>query len=133
LAKPDHSRPVVLDATAILAVLFNEPGSDAILPLLEHATVSAVNLAEVHAQLLRRGVKADMAWKSLQDLGVEVCLFDARQARLAGDLATTSRGTPLSLGDRACLALAITRKSTVYTTNAAWRKLGLDIEMETIP
>lgn len=133
MAKPDHSRPVVLDATAILAVLFNEPGSDAILPLLQHAAVSTVNLAEVHAQLLRRGVNADLAWKSLQQLGVEVCLFDAGQARLAGELATTSRGTPLSLGDRACLALALQRKATVYTTNAAWRKLGLEIEVETIP
>ena len=80
-------------------------------------------------------VASMLTWlgRVFSNLGVEVCLFDAGQARLAGELATTSRGTPLSLGDRACLALALQRKATVYTTNAAWRKLGLEIEVETIP
>jgi PIN domain nuclease of toxin-antitoxin system len=38
----------------------------------------------------------------------------------------------LSLGDRACLALAIRRKATVYTTDAAWKNLNLGIEVEVI-
>jgi PIN domain nuclease of toxin-antitoxin system len=132
LARPLDGRQVVLDATAILAVLFNEPGSEQVLPVLQNAAVSAVNLAELYAQLLRRGVKPDLAWKSLQDLGLEVCPFDAEQARVAGELAEPSRDSHLSFGDRACLALGVQRKAAVYTTNAAWKRLELGVEMEVI-
>jgi ribonuclease VapC len=126
------ARQVVLDATAILAVLFSEPGSDAVLPLLQNSAVSAMNLAEVHAQLLRRGVKADLAWKSLQDLGIEICPFNEEHARLAGELGGASRRITLSGGDRACLALAIARRATVYTTDAEWERLGLGIDVKVI-
>ena len=58
--------------------------------------------------------------------------FDEVQARLAGELVAQTRPYGLSLGDRACLALAIQRKATVYTTDAAWKKLNLPIEVEVI-
>ena len=132
MAKPVDPRPAVLDATAVLAVLFNEPGADAVLPLLQSAAVSAINLAEVHSHLLRHGVKADLAWKSLQDLDLEICPFDAEQARLAGELVHGTRVLSLSLGDRACLALGIQRKATVYTSDAAWKNFRLGIEVEVI-
>ena len=119
----------VLDSSAILAVLFNEPGSEAVLPLLEGALVSAVNLAEVHGSLLRRGAKADFAWTRVVELGCEVCPFDAEQARLAGELSTR---TGLSAGDRACLALAMEHKATVFTTDRRWKDLELGIEVEVI-
>jgi PIN domain nuclease of toxin-antitoxin system len=122
----------VLDSSAILAVVFNEPGSDAVLPLLEGGLLSAVNLAEVHTRLLLRGVNADFAWQRALALGCEICFFDDQQARLAADLISQTRPYGLSLGDRACLALAIQRKATVYTTNAAWRNLGLGIDVEVI-
>ena len=125
LVKPKDSPPAVLDATAIVAILFGEPGSERVLPLLQNAVVSAVNLAEVHIHLLRRGVKADLAWKGLQDLGVEVFPFDAEQARLASEIEYPA----LPLGDRACLALAILRKATVYTTDQAWKDLDLGMEV----
>lgn len=102
------------------------------MPVLQHALVSAVNLAELHAQLIRRGVQADRAWQSLHDLGVEVFPFDEEQARLAGELAGSARRIALSAGDRACLALAIARKATVYTTNAAWKGLNLGVKAEVI-
>lgn len=123
---------VVLDAPVILAVLFNELGSDAVVPLLEGALVSAVNLAEVHTVLVRRGVEAGVAWRQLLGLGCEVCPMDEEQARIAGDLAGRSRTKELSLGDRACLALAMRRKATAYTTNAEWKTLELDIEIAPI-
>ena len=125
MARPDNSRSAVLDATAMVAILFGEPGNELVLPLLQNAVVSAVNLAEVHMHLLRRGVKADLAWKGLQDLGVEVFPFDAEQARLAGEIEEPA----LPLGDRACLALAILRKAKVYTTDQAWKDLDLGIEV----
>jgi PIN domain nuclease of toxin-antitoxin system len=123
---------VVLDATAILAVLFNEMGSDVLMPLLEGALVSAVNLAEVHAVLVRRGVDADVAWRQLEGLGCAVSPMDAEQARIAGGLVRSTSTYRLSLGDRACLALAIQRKATAYTTNAAWKNLAPGIHVEVL-
>jgi ribonuclease VapC len=120
---------IVLDSSAILAVLFNEPGSEAVLTLLEGALVSTVNLAEVHGSLLRRGAKADFAWTRVVELGCEVCPFDAEQARLAGELSTRAA---LSAGDRACVALAMQHKATVFTTDQRWKNLELGIEVEVI-
>lgn len=122
----------VLDSSAILAVIFNEPGSDVILPLLQGGLLSTVNLAEVHTRLLLRGVGADFAWRRVLDLGCEICLFDGSQARAAGELIAHTRPYGLSLGGRACLALAVERKAPVYTTDAAWKNLALDIDVEVI-
>jgi PIN domain nuclease of toxin-antitoxin system len=122
----------VLDSSAILAVVFSEPGSDVVLPLLQGGLLSTVNLAEVHTRLLLRGVDSDFAWRRVLSFGCEICFFDALQARLAGELVLQTRPHGLSLGDRACLALAIQRKATVYTTNPAWKNLDLGIEVEVI-
>ena len=124
--------PAVLDSSAILAVVFNEPGSDIALPLLQDALLSAVSLAEIHARLLLDGVPSDFAWERILNLGCEVCLFDGEQARIAGDLAGKTRPFGLSLGGRACLALAIQRHATVYTTDRAWKSLALPIDIEVI-
>jgi ribonuclease VapC len=122
----------VLDASAILAVLFNERGSEALVPLLEGALVSTVNMAEVVAQLVRRGVDAERAWRQVLELGCELCPFDEEQARLAGELARQARHNGLSLGSRACLALAKAKQATVYTPNPAWKSLDLGIEVEVV-
>jgi PIN domain nuclease of toxin-antitoxin system len=126
------AKPVVLDATAILAALFNEQGSEAVLKVLHLAAVSAVNLAEVHRYLLNRGVKPNDAWRVLLDLGCEICPFDEQQARFTAELAASSRKMPLSFADRACLALAIARKATVFTIDSAWKNLDLGVDVQVI-
>ena len=122
----------VLDSSAILAVVFNEPGSDVVLPLLQGAFLSTVNLTEIHMRLLLDGVPSDFAWERILNMGCEVCFFDGEQARIAGDLVAKTRPLGLSLGDRACLALAIRRNATVYTTDRAWKSLALPIEIEIV-
>lgn len=122
----------VLDSSAILAVIFDEPGGDDVAPLLQGASVSAVNLTEVYTRLLLRGVPADLAWSRILRLGFEVCPYCEHQARIAAEMIAQARPLGLSLGDRACLALAIERKATVYTTDRAWEKLGLNIEVNVI-
>jgi len=124
--------PAVLDSSAILAVVFNERGSDQVLPLLDGGLLSAVNLAEVHTRLLLRGAGSDFAWRRVMEFGCEICFFDDRQARVAAELIAQTRPYGLSLGDRACLALAIERKAAAYTTDAAWRNLGLSIAVNVI-
>ena len=124
--------PAVLDASAILAVVFSEPGGDAVLPFLQGGLLSTVNLAEVHTRLLLRGAEADFAWSRVMEFGCEICFFDGRQARQAAELVSQTRSRGLSLGDRACLALAILRKATVYTADKEWARLGLDLTIEVI-
>jgi ribonuclease VapC len=123
---------VVLDSSAILAVIFNEPGSERVAPLLQGALLSTVNLAEVHTRLILDGVPADFAWSRILSMGFEVCHFEQEQARIAAELIAKTRPLGLSLGDRACLGLAILRQASVYTTDRAWKTLDLGIEIEVI-
>jgi PIN domain nuclease of toxin-antitoxin system len=113
-------------------VLFSEPGSESVIDLLQGALLSTVNLAEVHARLLLGGSSSEPAWSRLLSLGCEVCPFDAEQARLAAELIGQTGSNGLSFGDRACLALAMQRDATVYTTDRAWKNLPLEIEIEVI-
>lgn len=123
---------VVVDSSAILAVIFNEPGSGPVIPLLRGALLSTVNLTEVHTRLLLDGVPSDFAWEQVQNMGCEICMFDEEQARQAGDLVGKTKLYGLSLGDRACLALALARRATVYTTDRAWKSLGVPVTVEVI-
>ncbi len=119
---------VVLDASAILAMLNDEPGAEKITPeLLSRATTSAVNLAEVQTILVREGGDPDESWALAVDPIPAVEPFTAEQARIAGTLIQKTRSLGLSLGDRACLALAIALEAPVYTTDQLWRKLRLGI------
>jgi PIN domain nuclease of toxin-antitoxin system len=81
--------------------------------LLAESVISTVNLAEVQTKLVRRGGSAEQAWMDALGPAETVVPFTADQARIAGDLVTSTRAMGLSLGDRACLALAITLKAPV--------------------
>lgn len=115
-------KPVVLDASAVLAVLFDEPGASKIIDLLPGSLLSSVNLAEIHSRLLMDGRSPALAWNRVLSMGFEVVFFSDEHARLAGELIGKT-GPALSLGERACLALAMERDATVYTTNRAWKSL----------
>ena len=119
----------VLDASAILAALGNEPGADLVFEHISHAAVSTVNLAEVQSKLIERGFSPDEAWESALSFAREVFVFDAQQASTAGRLVPFTRPFGLSLGDRACLALAITLKAPAYTTDRIWANLHLDVDV----
>src|ERR1700733_15001248 len=89
--QPEMNR-VVLDASAILAVIGGEPGADALNPdLLTRAVGSAVNLAEVHTKLVSRGWTSNQAWEDATSPVREVVAFDEEQARIAGDLVAETR------------------------------------------
>jgi ribonuclease VapC len=116
----------------VLAFLRAERGGDRVGDLLPGALIGAVNLAEVHTKLVASGDEEQSAWWDIRALGCESAAFDEDQARIAGGLAAITRPLGLSLGDRACLALAIQRRATVYTTDRIWKSLALPIEVEVI-
>src|SRR5687767_13256746 len=97
---------VVLDASALLAHIGEEPGSSLVADIASDALMSTVNLAEVFSKLMERGLSADEADAIAYRYGFEVVSFDEELARLVGALRPITRKLGLSLGDRACLALA---------------------------
>jgi ribonuclease VapC len=124
---------IVLNASAVLAIIHREPGHEKLtLSLLDGSLCSSVNLAEVQGKLVTRGWASDEAWDDATSAIDEVVLFEAQQARTAGDLIVQTRPLGLSLGDRACLALGIALNAPVYTTEKAWKKLSLGIPIYVI-
>ena len=122
--------PVVLDASAVLAAFFNERGADRIVEQMSGALLSTVNYAEVVAKLVDRGTPPADIVAIMADLDIEVVPVDRQQAELAGLMRAATARHGLSLGDRACLALAQTRRTTALTTDRAWSKLDLDVVVE---
>jgi ribonuclease VapC len=121
-----------LDSSAILAVFFQERGGEVVSPILRGALLSTVNMTEVHTRMIDRGAQPQQAWNWIEGLQCEVCFFTDQHARAAAELRSITRAFGLSLGDRACLALAIDRKATVYTTDRIWKNLNLGIQIEVI-
>jgi PIN domain nuclease of toxin-antitoxin system len=120
---------VVLDASAILAAAHNEPGAGIVLAHVSEAAVSTINLAEAQGKLIQRGLSPSDAWEVALNFCSEVFSFDTAQASVAGGLVASTRSVGLSLGDRACLALAMLLKAPVYTTDRLWKKLHLGVEI----
>jgi ribonuclease VapC len=124
---------IVLDASALLAVLNAESGAERLTPeLLSTATCSTVNLAEVQAKLVSRGLLPRDAWEATLSPILDTAAFTAEHAETAGNLITKTRAIGLSLGDRACLALGIALKAPVYTADRSWKTLKLGIPIRVI-
>ncbi len=124
---------VVLDASAILAIIFQERGAERLTDeLMDDAVISTVNLAEVQSKLIKKGFESEEAWETALLLVTAAEPFTSEQARIAGDLITKTEKYGLSLGDRSCLALAIALKAPVYTTEQIWRNLKVGIPIHVI-
>jgi PIN domain nuclease of toxin-antitoxin system len=119
--------PIVLDSSAMLAFLLEERGADAVLSLIEDVDAivlaSTVNLCEVSTKLTLTGASSSVVAMNMGPFMRFAVDFDSAQALYAGELARSTRPQGLSLGDRACLALAASRGATAWTTDAAWLKL----------
>lgn len=121
---------MVLDASAILALLFAEPGAEVVAEAIaDGAVLSTVNLSEVAKVLVTVGDDPGAVLRSLCDQ-VQVEPFTVEDALLAAALDPSTRRAGLSLGDRACLALARRLDAVALTAEHAWAGLDLGIEIE---
>ncbi len=123
---------VVLDASAILVLLNDEPGAAEVAQALEDAAVSAVNLSEVVAKLLEAGMPRAEAEDVLGGLGLDVRPFDEGATWAAAALRAGTRKAGLSLGDRACLALARDLGVPALTADSAWAKVPSGVEVRLV-
>jgi PIN domain nuclease of toxin-antitoxin system len=123
---------VVLDASALLALLQREPGADVIEALLDRSAISAVNWSEVVQRLLRRGLALADVGPDLGALDLAVVPFDAEQAETAADLEAVTRAAGLSLADRACLALAREARVPAFTADHSWESVDVGVEIRLV-
>jgi ribonuclease VapC len=118
------SDAVVLDASAVLALMNAEAGQEEVAGVLPDALLGAVNLAEVVSKLAERGMPAEEAYADAMALGMRAAPLDATLARVAGSLRPLTRAAGLSLGDRCCLALAQQRGAVAMTADHAWLSIA---------
>ena len=117
---------VVLDASALLALIQNETGADVIRPLLKRSVMSTINVAEVLTALQRVEIQPKDAIVSIRDVILGIIPFDVEQAQCAAELQPYVRHKGLSLGDRACIALGQKLQAPIYTADKIWGELQLD-------
>ena len=124
----------VLDASALIALILDEPGADTVRDAIAaDAAVTTVNLAEVVSYFARNSAAEPAIRAMLTELRLEVVPFDTELAYATGLLLPATRRAGLSLGDRACLALARRHAVKAMTTDRAWsriaRAVGVAVEL----
>jgi PIN domain nuclease of toxin-antitoxin system len=119
----------VLDASAVIAYMREEPGHEVVAPLMGSALVSSINVSEVLTVLLRHGLPADVGRDLFEDLRVGVVPFTLEHATRAAAIGAEFPRAGLSLGDRGCLALAREVDAPVVTSDRAWAELDVGVEV----
>ncbi len=112
----------VMDASALLALMQGERGGDVVDELIvnNECVASSVNIVEVGTRLVDKGLAPVHLARALKELDVQTIDFDLEQALLSATMRVGTRQAGLSLGDRACLALAQLMKGTAVTADSAW-------------
>ena len=123
---------MVLDASAVLALLFSEPGAEDVADQIGDAVLCAVNLAEVMSKLDDRGASAPQKKAVSDQFAPIVRPLTAERAMAAGNMRALTRSLGLSLGDRCCLALAQELDAPLMTADRAWQNLDAGLKIMVI-
>ncbi len=126
------SELAILDASALLAALADEPGGERVARLLDGAVVSSVNWAEVLGRFVDLGLETGDREAEIESLGVSIEPFTVRQAELAAGLLPLTRKAGLSFGDRACLAVALDLGGHPVTADRAWGRIDIGLQVTLI-
>jgi PIN domain nuclease of toxin-antitoxin system len=122
----------VLDASALLALLFREPGYEGVAGIINEACMSTVNVSEVLTRFARDGKDPDAVLAMLQRSTLQIVDFTLPQAAAAARLAPHVRAHGLSFADRVCLALAIEKGLPAWTADRVWQNLHLGADIRLI-
>lgn len=120
---------IVLDASALLALLFHETGHEMVASYLDESCISTVNLSEVIGRFARDGHNAQLVLQKIEAIDMKIIPFSIDHATVAATFLPQTRSLGLSLADRACLALAFSRNVPVLTADKIWQQadIGVDI------
>ncbi|WEX07693.1 type II toxin-antitoxin system VapC family toxin [Chelativorans sp. AA-79] len=124
--------PHVIDTSAILAIIFGEPGLEKAARLARGGIISSVTLAEIVSKCAERSVPVQIALDYVRHSNVEVAGFSQDLAILAGQLYAKAPKGRLSLGDRACIATAVRLGGIAVTADRIWADLDIDCKIELI-
>lgn len=115
----------VFDSSAVLAAVFQEPGGNDVVALWADGEnlISAVNYAEIVAKLNERGMSDFEVLTVMEGVPLTMADFDQTTAHASGLLRMTTKAFGLSLGDRACIALAQSHSATVVTADKLWERV----------
>lgn len=119
----------VLDASALIALVNEEPGGEKVRPFLLHSVISAVNYCETVQRLRRGGMPLDVVTGALSPLLPEPVAFDKSSAYIAASIHEKTRSQGLSFGDCACLALALSLKVPAITAEREWDKVDVGVRI----
>lgn len=124
---------VILDASALITLLSEEKGNETVASVLPKSVMSSVNIAEVAKFLIeKRNLNKEEVSNIIQSLIETIIPFDTQLALISADIVRQTKSLGLSLGDRACLALAISTGYTVYSSDRIWSKLDLGCKIVVI-
>ena len=121
---------IVLDASALIAMLKQEPGGDKVAQVIGDTKITAINYAEVISHFCHAGMPVAEVDAMLNPLPIVIIPADAKQAQLAGHLRTITSSVGLSLGDRFCLALAKIEKLPAWTSDRNWQTIAEAVQVE---
>jgi PIN domain nuclease of toxin-antitoxin system len=121
-----------LDASAVLAFFRNEPGGELVERVFAASQITAINFSEVIGRLVDFGLDPADAAAAARACGYAVVPFDEELGVRAGQLRGATRHLGLSLGDRACLALAGREGLPVLTADRVWASLDIGVEIRLI-
>ena len=123
---------LVLDASALLAMLKLEPGGDRVAEVIGKARMSAVNYAEVVSYFVHAGTATEAVEAILNPLPLEIWSADLELAKLVGTLRAATADQGLSLGDRFCLALALRDNLPAWTADRSWGAVAERVGVEVV-
>ena len=123
---------IVLDASALLAFMFREEGHEQVGRRIHASCLSTVNLSEVLERFTRDGQDSRQVLERIAATSIEVVPFSAEHAAIAAELAPETRPLGLALGDRACLALALSRGIDAVTADQVWSRLDIGVRVRVV-
>jgi ribonuclease VapC len=123
---------IALDASALLAFMFRESGHEQVAEVIEESCLSTVNLAEVLGRFVRDGHNSAAVLTRLQSMAIELVPLSVSHAAPIAEMLPKTQALGLSLGDRACLALAAAREIPALTADQSWVKADIGIGIQLI-
>jgi ribonuclease VapC len=123
---------IALDASALLAFMFRESGHEQVAEVIGESCLSTVNLAEVLGRFVRDGHNGAAVLTRLQSIAIELVPLSVSHAALIAEMLPKTQALGLSLGDRACLALAAAREIPALTADQSWIKVDIGVDIQLI-